>query len=518
MLQSTRKTQDERRRNFKKGIDTSENRRQRENEAVSIRKEKRADMVSKKRQMIMQPEDGVPMEMPREDITSLVKKVYQGDAQTRLENVIKIRRLLSSDDQPPIPQIIKTGVVPTFIRFLREHDQPKLQFESAWVLTNIASGTADQTKLVVSEGGIPAFVELLSSSSEQLREQAAWALGNIAGDCTEFRDRVLRAGALPPLLIILCQSQVVTMLRNCSWTLSNFCRGKPSPDFGYLKPAIPVLARLLLAPDDEILADACWALSYLTDGPNERIQAVIEDNIVVTKMIELLSHGNPAVQTPALRVVGNIVTGNEGQTQSVLDDPRALPALRNMLMHVNKGIRKEACWTISNITAGTKEQIGDVIQAGIMPVVIELLREAEFEIKKEAAWALSNACSCGTPDQVRYLVSKGVIPLFCDLLSSYDSATVNVSLDALGIILGIGEIEAEVDGVNPHANLIVETGGADALHQLQETSNNVIYDKVSSIIEQYFDENDEDDELQPEQGDGQFKFGMNNTPNNFHLG
>jgi len=104
------------------------------------------------------------------------------------------------------------------------------------------------------------------------------------------------------------------MLRNATWTLSNFCRGKPQPAFEVVKPALPALAHLVFSTDEEVLTDACWALSYLSDGPNERIQAVIEAG-VVRHMVELLMHPNPAVQTPALRTVGNIVTGDDAQTQ-----------------------------------------------------------------------------------------------------------------------------------------------------------------------------------------------------------
>lgn len=105
-----------------------------------------------------------------EQLPAMVQGVMGNDPATQTECTTQFRRLLSIEKNPPIQQVIDSGVVPRFVEFLQREDNPALQFESAWALTNIASGTSEHTKVVIEVGAVPIFVRLLSSPNDDVRE------------------------------------------------------------------------------------------------------------------------------------------------------------------------------------------------------------------------------------------------------------------------------------------------------------------------------------------------------------
>jgi importin subunit alpha-1 len=443
-----------------------------------------------------------------------------------LRTVREFRRILSIERAPPIQEVIECqGTVEKFVEFLIYDQFPELQFEAAWALTNIASGNTEQTTVVVQAGALPLFVRLLHAPNEDVCEQAAWALGNIAGDSVQYRDLVLAHGAMEPLLRLLQTQRKPSMLRNATWTLSNFCRGKPAPEMSLILAALPILANLIQSSDEEVLVDTCWALSYLSDDKTEnnaQIDAIIRSGLV-PRVIELLGHESTAIQQPALRTIGNIVTGTDEQTQTVLDGG-ALPYLLRLLSSTKRLIRKETCWTVSNITAGTIEQIELVIGSGLIPPLITLLATSDFETRREAAWAISNATAGGTDAQIRALVMQGCIKPMCDLLLVNDSKLLIVVLEGLENMLASGERERERlhQPANEYASLIEQVGGLEKIEMLQNHVNEDIYFKSQHILRTYFDV-EEEDEIQglvpmtASEGDG-FGFGIEHSQGGFHFG
>jgi importin subunit alpha-6/7 len=368
------------------------------------------------------------------DIPDLMRGFQAADVPTQLQSLRGFRRLLSAEKNPPVQQCIDAGAIPLFVQFLSRVDSAELQFEAAWALTNIAS--TDRTRLVVDYGAVPYLVQLLTHSSADIREQSGWCLGNIAGDGAELRDHVLGHGALMPLVANVTQPASVSLLRNLTWSLSNFCRGKPQPPLAQISAALPALANILYQnSDQESIIDATWALSYISDGDNARIQAVVDLN-VIPYLVQMLASGLPQAIVPALRTLGNIVSGNDSQTQAVVN-ANVLPAVVPLLTHAKKNIRKEACWLLSNIAAGNPNQLSQLVGTPdlLSRVLQQLSASAEWDVRKEAAWVVSNIATGGKPAHIAHLVEQGAVQPLCELLTVGEVRILMLAMEALESVL-----------------------------------------------------------------------------------
>jgi len=510
---------------LKKTTDGDDARRKREETVFELRKTAKEEQLQKRRAGAgagggkAGTDEGAPPTLA--DIPKAVADCRSDDMARQLPAVRLLRRLLSIQENPPIQPVIASGVVPRVVHLLKSPNKD-IAFEAAWALTNIASGTREHTKCVIDNGAIPPFVTLMTSPHAELREQAVWALGNIAGDCAPFRDMVLQANAIKPLMQncapINGQQPPITLLRNATWAISNLCRGKPQqPNFEQLRPVIPCLAYLLKSQDEEVLADACWAVSYLTDDSTEgniKIQAVLQAG-VAPMLTKLLAHSNYKIQTPVLRSIGNIVTGTDAQTGEMIKYG-VLQGMLPLLTHPKRTIRKEACWAVSNVTAGTSEQIQTVVDANMISPLVKILASDEFIVQKEAAWALTNITNNGKKKQIRGMLKFDVIQALCVMLECGDNKMILLTLEGLDNILNACEGEGTD---NLAADKLEECRGLDKIEGLQRHELTEVYKKASSIISKHFSTGDDDEdvnlasEMDSESGSSSFGGGSSSSFN-----
>jgi len=231
-----------------------------------------------------------------------------------------------------------------------------------------------------------------------------------------------------------------------------------------------------------ILIDACWALYYITSGRGEKVSAIVKTGII-PRLVELMSHEEPKIALPAVRIIGGLTSGSDENTQKVIDSG-ALPKLKTLLHHKSKLIRKDTCWALSNIAAGTPLQITNLLETGIMPDLVNALKLDEFDIKKETLWILCNISSKGASESMAYIAECGAVEALCEQLKIEDVKPLAVALQSIMNLLR--KWETELSEPNEIAKRIENCLGLSQIETLQAHPNQIIYKMAVDILERYF--------------------------------
>lgn len=496
-------------------------RRQRETEQFQLRQQRREMALNKKRSTMISDTSRIPnfFTLKNNLISSDLKEVFQG--------TYEFRMLLSVETLPPIQEVIDTNLVPRFVELLSPNNviykngDPDLvrgtRLEAAWVLTNIASGNSNQTKVVVECGAIPLLLQMLKEEND-LVDQAVWALGNIAGDSESMRDAIINCNCLG-LIIQLFSKNDIKIVRNATWLLSNLCRGRnPCPGREHLKGCLPVFVHLMAFEDMDVICDAFWALSYICEAdPSLLINGVEEveqvsqsqdqeqeennqtnepirySDVVLSRARGLLEQGNVRVVGPVIRMLGNIATGDETQTDEVVKKG-FLPLLKKTFYEYDDykklgRVRKEICWTISNVCAGTKSQADAVVRCGLIPMLVEALNLPEMYVRVEACWALTNCIDYVNLENFDRILSDDLIRELKEfLIVSSSMADLQAQiLEAFKKMLVVGKELERKTGRNVIKEKFVEFDVVMDIEDLQMSSDKSVSDRAYELIVDFFD-------------------------------
>lgn len=393
-----------------------------------------------------------------------------------------IRRLISTID-PPTQQVIDSGFLAPLVEWVKNFDFPQLQFESAWALGNIASGTSAQVAQLVEAGALVPIVQLLKSKTDCIKETAALALGNIASDCFLHRDMLLAAEG-HKYLADAAQSTPVTdkAMLNIAWALSNICRMKPIPGLEIVQCIVPAISPIYLETScNDVLVELSWALAFLSR--EEKYIDLIVEQQVYPKAIQLMMHENTSIQLASVRFIGEL-SGEECLTQLILDCG-VLDSCKVSIRSPKKHTVKDTLWLISNIAAGTESQAVQLIQSGLVQAVIDVGLEGDAVLLIESCYVIGNLANYAAERNLFDLASQALRLLILGLENNLSTKQAAVVLEGIEGWLSIGNTFGEF---NPFIRTIQDLGGLEILKQVSRNVEGLPKRRADGILSKYFSE------------------------------
>ena len=140
-----------------------------------------------------------------------------------------------------------------------------------------------------------------------------------------------------------------------------------------------------------------------------------------------------------------------------------------------------------SVVSDSPAQIQFVIDADLIPPIIAQLTTGDQVVRKEAAWCAARVLQVGSDEQIRFVVSLGVLPALLSYLKGsrfIDSQTVITCLEGLEHLLRVG-VEADsamAHSTNVYAAALQAHGARETIAALQSHNDEAIATLATKIM------------------------------------
>ncbi|KAI8378507.1 armadillo-type protein [Blakeslea trispora] len=448
------------------------------------------------------------------------------------QSIRLLRRYLTQghSDETSVNDILKLEILPRIKELLSANLDDSIKFECAWIVTNIAAGTTEQTNSVIEAGFVDVLLECISNKRSRLdvKAQAAWALGNVAGEAPSYREELMCKGFSSSIVTVLdsiyeeaydestygqhekgrmrfADEEDYSNVEALLWALSNMSRGgfRVAEYFRHYLPMFEVFSKYIVFDYPKLEIEVCWGLSRILYNMHDvtefhRLNHISDE--LCERLSHLLYHGVPKVVVPAIRTVVNITSGPNNSVVGLLRTPILASITRLLEPQAPNEIRKDAYLVISNLAAGNEEMIRhvighDVVMSNVVahitvpghiyddstkqwtPTISHAYyyRNDEWKVTKEALWIIFNLISLGTDNTVWDLMSQyPKIPESLAKMFNFVELPLDVCEKSIECMISLVQRSNKwmdkrfPQGKNPYVRSLLEGGLPNALPRVQK--------------------------------------------------
>jgi len=338
-----------------------------------------------------------------QELSPLLHGLLSDDEAERLESLRKVSAMLE-DHETASGVLAQADVVQAV---LSQCEQPETQFLALQALMRLA--IADAQKLT-DHGVADILLPLIASGGARTREQALSICALLAASSVGVRDHLVERSALKVALdnvsvqdagqpSPVTQKMAAFLCKVCAWD-APLAIGE---DGGRLVNALAVLST---SNDEEVLLNALKALSHL-EFRNEDHLVMLLRHAHFERLIFLFEQPCVEICSWAARVAHKAAFGSViGMQAFLLQEP--IPALKELLDREEPEAHREACAIFADILSVGGAHVQEVVGAGCLPRLAELLREGPEDVKQVAVRAFAALSLSCTPQRLQALIDEGV--------------------------------------------------------------------------------------------------------------
>uniref|UniRef100_A0AC34F9U4 Uncharacterized protein n=1 Tax=Panagrolaimus sp. ES5 TaxID=591445 RepID=A0AC34F9U4_9BILA len=351
-----------------------------------------------------------------EQLLPILNKLYQSADPEILGNTFRAVFLLSDIflQQKNIYLFMEYKFFENLLSFLN-HTNQKIVYKALPAIIRFTSGTKEQTKLVVDTGVIPILIELIESSDDKIKELSLLALGNIALDKGAHCSQCIEYGLIPKMLKLISEESSPTQLRIKLGLISCLCQSNAYPvSIEIITELLPLLKQFIHHKDVKILRIITLIFYYIVGKRNSQMNQLLIENNIFKEVIPFLHHLDEYVQQYTSRMIINIVFGSPDDLQHVIDCG-VIQYMEVLLNHENDEMQSRILFFLRKIMQDNK-YVQVVVDANLIPIIIQHIKHENVQIQKNAVWAISNFAMGSKPCHMHHLQTKEFLDSYCHFL------------------------------------------------------------------------------------------------------